>query len=471
MSKTLEKIFDAESFRKKGHLIVDFLADRLQKSHDSEGKVIRYRNPEEERAYWNNYNYSSLESFMEDFMRSCTDLHHPKYMGHQVAVPAPLASLMGLVSDHLNNGMGVYEMGMAATVIESLIIKLFCQKLGYDNDSDGFLTSGGTLANLTALLSARNHCLSIKSESDLSILVSEQAHFCIERAAMTMGFKPDQLIKIKTDDKFCIDTSDLVAAHEKQVIKGRTIMCIVGCACTTATGSYDDIKFLSEYCGKHKIWLHIDGAHGGPVVFSEKYRHLVEGIEAADSVVIDLHKMMMIPALATAILFKRGDDSYNCFHQEAKYLFNQENIEWFTLAKRTYETTKYMMSIKLYVTLKEYGETAIEEYIDHQYELCLKLYQILSKHKDFECAHKPMSNILCFRYIADDRDENELNSINRKIRQRLLDSGQFYIVQTILNKKTYLRSTLMNPFTQESDLNKLIEEISRIVLNENNKLS
>lgn len=459
MNNSLKQVFDAEEFRKNGHMIIDLLADKLTLSHESRSEVIHFRDPDEEKDYWKNYRYKSIPEFLRDFLRSCTDLHNPKYMGHQVAVPAPLASLMGLVSDHLNNGMGVYEMGMAATAIESLLIDLFCNKIGYSSDSDGFLSSGGTLANLTALLTARNSVLSTKPQAKLVILVSDQAHFCIERAAMTMGLKTDQVVKISTDPLFRMDHNALKIAHQEQTNLGNTILAIVGCACTTATGSYDDLNFLADYCRKHQIWFHVDGAHGGPVIFSKKYKSLVDGLNEADSVVIDLHKMMMIPALATAVLFKRANDSYKGFQQEAKYLFNEEDKEWFTLAKRTYETTKYMMSLKLYITLQEYGEEHIETYIDRQYDLTRAFYKTLLAHQSFECPHDPMSNILCFRYINESKTEEELNLINKKIREDILSSGEFYIVQTVLKDKQYLRTTLMNPFSSEKHLNELVQKI------------
>lgn len=468
MNSKLKSIYDPETFRSIGHALIDRLADDMSRSINSERRVIDYRDPSDERNYWENYSYRSVESFLDDFIDRCTDLHNPKYIGHQVATPAPLASLMGLISDHLNNGMGVYEMGMAATVLESMVINTLTRKIGYSEDSGGFLSSGGTLSNLTALLAARNNFRLRHPHKTPIIIVSDQAHFCIERAVSTMGFSKSQLIKVSTDIHYQMNTELLPALIKEYTKEDKGIMCVVGSACSTATGSYDNLHILSQYCRDNDIWLHIDGAHGGPVIFSDKYRYLVSGIEFADSVVIDLHKMLMVPALATAVLFKRSSDSYRCFDQEARYLFQQSEPEWFTLAKRTYETTKYMMGLKFYILQKEYGEDCFALYIDNQYDLARNFYELLSNFEDFESAHQPMSNILCFRYLIKNSSQSVLNELNQYIRSKLLENGEYYVVQTFLGGTYYLRVSLMNPFTDLSHLQLLLHQIRMLAKNWNN---
>ena len=206
--------------------------------------------------------------------------------------------------------------------------------------------------------------------------------------------------------------------------------------------------------------IHVDGAHGGATIFSPKYKHTVKGINQADSVVIDGHKMMMMPTITTALLFKDGNHSHATFSQNADYLLVQSDDEdWYNLAKRTFECTKTMMSIQWYTLLKTYGEGIFKEYVTTLFDLGHEFGVILENDPQFELAVKPMSNIVCFRFKDDSLNKTELNEINKNIRQQLLEDGEFYIVQTKLRGIQYLRTTIMNPFTTIGHFKELLENI------------
>lgn len=455
---SLARAFDTKEFRQIGHKLIDQLSDHLDRCKKGQHKVISFVEPSEELEFWKDYQFQSPTSFFHDLVDRNIHLHHKNFIGHQVSSPAPITALTGLMSDMLNVGMGIYEMGSAGTAIERVVVKEFCKKVGFDEDgADGILTSGGTLANLTALLGARASLMNEEDSTKSLILVSEQAHFCIERAAMTMGMSAGQVVKIATTDDFRINLEHLKNTVEDLLSKGERIMCIVACACSTSTGSYDDISAIADICEKEKIWLHVDGAHGGAAVFSKKYKHLCQGIDRADSVIIDAHKMMLTPALATVVLFKRASDSYRSLSVEAAYLFSEE-AQWYDLAKRTYETTKYMIGVKIFLLLKYYGEELIDEFVTRQYDLTRSFYEMVISSSDFEVPHRPMSNILCFRIID---PEYNLNHLNTEIRREILEEGKFYIVQTTLNNQLYLRTTIMNPFTSMEDLSGLLETIKK----------
>lgn len=475
MSDLLKKIYNPESFRESGHHLVDLIADHLEKSLAQQVPVNNYILPDVQLEYWRNHSLenSSIEDFYKKLIADSIHLHHPKYMGHQISPPAPIASLSAMLTDILNNGMGIYEMGGPSTAIERVVIETIAQAIGYDNTSDGFLTSGGTLANLTALLTARAQIKDrhIWTEGNgtkkLALMVSEQAHYCVDRAARIMGLGTEGIIKVPVNEKYQIRTDLLEKHYEEAVAKGIEVFAVVGSACTTSTGSYDNLEILGEFAEKHQVWFHVDGAHGGAVVFSQKYRHLVKGVEKADSIIMDCHKMMMTPSVTTALIYKSGDASYSTFSQNANYLFEKEqDQEWYNLAKRTFECTKLMMGVKFYSIISTYGTQAIEEFVTVLYDKARTFSELVNDDPEFELATDPESNIVCYRLKGKGTAAEKLNDLNSSVRKAILDEGEFYIVQTVLDNKVYFRNTMMNPFTSKEDMLQLLEKLK--LLAENN---
>lgn len=463
----LQQAFSPDAFRQNAHTLVDLLADYLESAQNQTiTNVIPYQEPDESLAFWQvdyEQGAGNIEDFFKKTIEKSTHLHHPRYMGHQVTPPLPITAVASMLSGLLNNGMAVYEMGLVSNPLERILSELLAKKIGFDENASGLLTSGGTLANLTALLAARAAKTDVWEEGTsekLAVMVSEEAHYCIDRAARIMGIGSEGIIKVPTNEKLQIRTDLLEKYYNEATEKGFRVICIVGSACSTSTGSYDDLAKIGHFAHKYQIWFHVDGAHGGAVIFSEKYKHKVNGIAQADSVVIDWHKMLMTPALATALIFRRDEDAFKTFQQKAQYLWaNQHSKDWFNSGKRTFECTKLMMSLKIYSILKAHGEHIFTENVEYLHGLAEKFTNLVKARQNFELAIEPESNIVCFRLVSLDINLNDLNS---SIRKQLLQEGNFYIVQTTLKENVYLRVSLMNPLTTETDLNALLDEIERI---------
>ncbi|GAB2595638.1 pyridoxal phosphate-dependent decarboxylase family protein [Spirosoma areae] len=477
MNDRLTAAYSPETFRQQGHALVDLLANHLVQAQSGTTPVLAYTPPDEQLAYWQtdfaqpvNPNPTPL---LADIVQRSIHLHNPKFMGHQVAPPLPLAALTGLLTGMLNQGQAVYEMGMTANALERIVCEWLAGKLQLGSQSGGFLTSGGTLANLTALLTARAVAVgSPNSPVDvweaghdptnrLAIMVSEEAHYCVDRAARIMGLGSAGIIKIPTNDRFQMRTDLLEPYLEEAKQAGLTVFAVVGSACSTSTGSYDDLTAIADFCQKHSLWFHADGAHGGAVALSDRYRHLINGIDRADSVVVDFHKMMMIPALVTAVLYRRDADSYRTFQQKAQYLWADSTTkDWFNSGKRAFECTKWMMSANVYAVLRTYGEEIFTANVDTLYNLARGFAEQVRARPGFELAVEPESNIVCFRCIIDGYTPEQLDQLNTQIRSRLLTDGRFYIVQTTLRERVYLRVSLMNPLTTDEHLTGLLDAIS-----------
>lgn len=467
MKNILKQAYNSENFRTEGHKLIDLIADYLKEcQNDTKMKVLPWVEPDQQYELWKEYLASpeDLLTFYKKFLTHSNHLHHPKYMGHQVVPPLPIAALSDLMATFSNNAMAIYEMGPASTAIEKNVINWLLPFIGWDEKSNGLITSGGSLGNLTALLAARQHFSEYDIwengvKQELAVMVSSESHYSVERAIRIMGLGSDSIIKLTVDNNHRIDINALQSTYQKSIAEGKKVFALIGNACSTSTGTYDSINELADFCNSNNIWLHLDGAHGGAAILSKKYKSLLKGIEKADSIVIDFHKMMLTPALTTAVLFKNGLNSYEAFSQKAAYLLDKKGeIKWYDGAGRTIECTKKAMALKVYQMIKFYGIELFESYIDHTYDLAREFANFLKKSKDFELATMPDANIVCFRVNNGNSDE-ELNRLNSRIRNILKEDGEFYIVQTNISSKVYLRISIMNPFTTIEILKSLLSKI------------
>lgn len=464
--------FDTELFRKEGHILIDTLASYLKKAYsDNEMPVLPWKEPDDMVRQFAFESEGGDKEPFNDFVRRILDnanhLHNPRYIGHQVTSPLPMTALITLCTSLLNNGAAIYEMGPVAMGMEKNIIEIFGSIIGYKEGYDGVFTHGGTAGNLTAMLAARQVMTAyniwedgIREKEKPGFIVSDQSHYSISRNIKIMGLGSDSVVKIPVDSNFRMRTDLLEDILKKSSEKGIRVVSVIASACSTATGSYDDLEAIAEFCEKHDLWMHVDGAHGMGVLFSDKYRNLIDGIERADSVIIDFHKMLLTPALNTLIMFKKAETSYETFSQKASYLFNKsEKNVWYNSAIRTLECTKSSLGVIAYTAMKYYGKNYFREYIDSRYDLASVFAGIIRSDRDMELVTEPESNIVCFRYAPGLYDESTLNKINSAIRDKIIKEGSFYIVQTELSGKIWLRITIINPSTSLENLKKLLERI------------
>ncbi|HWU88998.1 MAG TPA: pyridoxal-dependent decarboxylase, partial [Kofleriaceae bacterium] len=228
---------------------------------------------------------------------------------------------------------------------------------------------------------------------------------------------------------------------------------------STATGAFDPLDELADLAEARGLWLHVDAAHGGGVALSAAQRGKLRGIERADSVVWDAHKLLMMPALVTAVLFRREPHVYEAFAQQASYLFAATGPEatWWDLGQRTLECTKRMMALEVWACLRAHGEELFGAIVDRQHALAGELAGLIEAAPDFELALAPESNIVCYRHRPPGCAD--LDAHNRALRTRVVGDGRFYIVGTQLPRGYFLRSTLMNPRIESTDLVELLEHL------------
>ncbi len=474
---TIDNAFDAETLRVLGHRLVDRLADHLRDSRENlEMPVLPWAEPDVSIANWPgdfpagpDPDPAAFDALLGRVIDGSTHLHHPRFVGHQVTSPLPTAALAEFAGAMLNNGMAIYEMGPVATAMERAVIRWMCDRIGYGNEAGGLLTSGGSVGNLTALLAARQSHAGFDAWTGgasagppLAVLSSDQTHYCVQRAVQIMGWGSDGVVAVPVDERFRMRPELLEDAFGRAEGLGRRVVAVVASAASTSTGAYDPLDRVADFCERRGLWLHVDGAHGAAAAISPKYGQLVDGIERADSVVWDAHKMLLMPALVTAVLFRDGARSYESFAQQASYLFEgrDPSEEWFNGATRTLECTKRMMSLELYSTLAVHGTDMFSEYVTGTYDLARSFASLIAASHDFELAVEPDANIVCFRFVGDGLvEDTDLDALQDRLRSRVNASGRFYFVRTALPKGVFLRVTVINPATTGDDLALLLDAI------------
>ena len=388
--------------------------------------------------------------------RYANQLHHPMYMGHQVCAPLPDGATADLLISMLNQSTAVWEMSPIATPIEKEVMRWLASLAGFPETSAGTAVSGGSAANLTGLLAARArfHADASTMTKRPVLLTSADAHYSVARAAAIMGIPAVDVLKVPTDDEHRIDVGALEEALSAVEARDDAApLAIIATAGTTATGAFDRLDEIALLRDRFRTWLHVDAAHGASVLLCDSLRHLVVGLERADSFSWDPHKMMFLPLSLGTILVRDGRWLRRAFEADAPYLFNAGSEN---LGEMTIQCSKRADAIKLWLLLRAYGPAAIVQTIERVTALTRYLYERLAASDDFEPLHEPELNILCFRRRGLDDEQTA------DLRERLVRSGRAWITTTILRGERVLRATIMNPRTTEAHIDAMLDALREV---------
>jgi L-2,4-diaminobutyrate decarboxylase len=239
---------------------------------------------------------------------------------------------------------------------------------------------------------------------------------------------------------------------------------VVACACATPIGAFDPLDEIADLCEEYDVWFHVDAAHGAAAAFSEKHRHLVRGLGRADSLICDAHKMMHVPALCAFVFYKQAKHRFAAFQQDAPYLFDPSalGLADYDCGLMTMECTKRAASFGLWGVWGTYGSGVFTDLIDATFDLAQEAWQLIQAQPDFEAPYQPQCNILVYRYLPVGVKAGQANDINREIRRRLIESGEFYVSQTTIDGVAYLRMTVINPLTTMETIAQLMEKIRSV---------
>jgi L-2,4-diaminobutyrate decarboxylase len=398
-----------------------------------------------------------FESWLGRVLENSVRLHHPAQMAHQVGAPDVPAAVADLMHGAINQPMSIYEMGPAAHAMERVVVEWMTERIGWEAGADGVLTHGGSLANLTALLAARAAAAPDAwmdgVDGTLAVLAPPSTHYSVPRSVAMLGLGERAVVDLEVDEYERIVPAALGDALERCRAAGRRPMALVAAACATSTGLHDDLEAVGSFCREHGIWLHVDAAHGAPALLSPAHRRLLRGIEHADSVIWDAHKMMRTPSLAAAVLLREGPRLEAAFKQKAAYLIYEDSEEaGSSLLERQVECTKAPLGMRIFMNLAFRGEEGIGRYVAEQYDKTIRFWELIEARPGFECLCRPESNILCFRYGRD-------SELQVRLRERLLRERRFHLSSTVVNGERWLRMSVMAPATSEETVEGLLAAI------------
>ena len=486
LSERIRQAYSPEVLAEGGVRLVERLSDHLAGVESRTGRVLNWRDPEtnirdaaDELAHPVESTDAAtivdrMDSLFGEILSRGQNLHHPHYVGHQVPASVPLAGWFDAIGSVTNQVMAIYEMGPWATSVEMSLVDAIGRQIGWEADCfAGLVTHGGSIANLTALLTARNvHCPEFwengfSDQAGKPVLVSHaDVHYCVTRAAGILGIGTGNVIRSPLDERRAIDPVELDRLLAELKRQGRPVIAVSACACATPIGAFDPLHRIADVCEKHGVWMHVDAAHGGAAVFSREHRHLVEGIERADSLVLDAHKMMFMPALCAFVFYRTKDHRFEAFRQNAPYLFDPSSpgMAEYDSGMKTLECTKRAATFGLWGTWSCFGPQLFEELVDTTFGLARTFYERLQAADDFTPLHEPECNIQVFRHVPAamrDASEEEIDRLQLELRRRVIESGEFYLVQNRLDGQSSLRVTLINPLTTPEDLDELLDCLRR----------
>lgn len=408
-----------------------------------------------------------LKFVLDNVMPYSNIMTHPKTFAF---VPGP-SNYISVMSDALATGFNIFAGGWigssSAAAIEISTLNWLLKLFGFPvKKGGGIFTSGGSMANLTALATARK----VKCGEDFSkaiIYLSDQAHSSNIKAINVLGFRKEQVRIIPTDMEFKLSINKLKNAIAKDKLEGLQPFCLIASSGTTNTGTVDPLEELAAICKKENIWLHVDGAFGAAVILSKRGKKLLKGIEKADSITVDPHKWLFQPYEIGCLLVQNHKWLSGTFTEKPVYLRDIEgNESEINFYDHGIELTRHFRALKFYMSVKTYGLQAFRKAIDYNLDLAEEVDAELRKSTKWEVISPATLSIINFRYnpVDEKLTEKQLDQINQKISAKMLSSREALLVTTILQGQVVLRMCLINPGTTLEDVKSTIALCEKFAL-------
>ena len=421
-----------------------------------------------------------LDKFAEDVVPHAMQVPSPRYFGQFNPTPLAIGVWADALCSSLNQNAGAWRNGPTSALIEDRVIRWLCELIGYESTGYGVLASGGSEANLIALKCARDGAEARPSgrtqsrvpqqgvrtlTRELTVYTSEQCHYSVEKSLDILGLGRESLRKIETDERFHIRLDLLRETIHADVEAGRRPFCIVGVAGTTSTGVIDPLPQLAEIARQHDLWFHVDAAYGGGLVFSDKHKAKLRGIELADSITFDPHKWMFVPFSCGATLVREGAQVLrNSFDMSPEYLSEQRGFQdaQFDFFRYGQMGTRRFNALKLWMCFKFMGKHGYAATTERHIELTQYLARRLDELPEFQRVGEIETAVCCFRYLPETvraMSPDDQDRVQQRLQQRIERSRKAFFPSTILHGRRALRVNINSYLTEQRHVDDLVELI------------
>ncbi|ANO32748.1 aminotransferase class III [Vibrio breoganii] len=465
----------ADEFAKVMHHTVD----AMKSVFEAVDKPYSGMDPKALEAQINQIDLDAGNQNLTDVIDNASDLvaknsvmvQHPNCIAHLHTPPLMPAIAAEAMIAGLNQSMDSWDQASAATYVEQKVVNWLCEQYQMGENSDGVFTSGGTQSNQMGLLLARDWFADVTSKHSiqklgnpdyadkLRIICSDKSHFTVQKSAAWMGLGEKSVICVNTFDDGTMDTEALAETIANAKAEGLMPFAVVATAGTTDHGAIDDIQAMASIAERENLWLHVDGAYGGALILSS-HKDRLKGIEKADSVSVDFHKLFY-QTISCGSLLVKNKANFDYLLHHADYL-NREHDELPNLVDKTMATTKRFDALKVYMTMQNVGPKALGAMYDHLIEQTQQVAKMVQQHEMFELLADPALSTVLFR--CKHLDASRLDKLNQKVRIEALVRGVAVLGETVVNGHSALKFTILNPCLTLSDFEKLLNDIDKLAV-------
>ncbi|WP_312911616.1 pyridoxal phosphate-dependent decarboxylase family protein [Natronosalvus caseinilyticus] len=481
---------DHDEFRAIGYRTVDLIADYYERiddrlvyvQADPEDVVAAFDEPLPERG---EDPERILDAVEESVIPYATHNPSPRYFGFVMGSGTPLAPLADAIAATVNMNVGGWHPAPSGTEIERRCVRWLAEAIGYAPDTGGLLTSGGTMANFTALMTAlRDHTAYETTEAGLQgdhprytlYVADHEGHSSVVRAADMLNLGRDAVRRVPSRDDFTMDVDALERLLETDREAGAEPFCVVGQAGSINVSAIDPLRAIADVCAEHECWFHVDGACGAVGAMVPELESRYDGMERADSVTLDPHKWLFVPYECGAVLVHDQECLAKTFAMDASYLRGSvaETPQEFDFYEFGPQLSRGFRALKLWISMKYYGLEGYRELLRTSVRCAEHLDTLVRTHEDFLAVQEPNLFIYSFRYVPGDlqmtladppdvplaRVDQYLDELNQAITDEVVRSGLAFLTTTTIRGRRALRMSICSHRTTEADVETVFDALA-----------
>ncbi len=470
---------DWASMRALGHRMIDDLLDHLA---DIKKRPTWSHAPETVKAHFDarppldaQEPDGIYEEYLEYIRPYLVGNHHPRFWGWIVGTGTAMGAFAELLAAGINSPSGAFAYN-SANYVEYQVLNWFKTMLDFPPEASGLLTSGCSASNLIGLAVARNTKAGYDlrkegvqaAQKEMVLYASAEAHSSLLKAVELLGLGSNALRRVPVNQSLQMDLHALKRAIKIDREWGYLPFCVVGAAGTTNTGAIDDLNALADICLQEDLWYHVDGAFGAWAAIAPRSKHLVSGMERADSLAFDLHKWMYLPYAIGCVLVRSEADHRGAFSLTPTYLAHGEGKRGFTgidvpwISDYGFELSRAFPALKAWMTIKEAGVTKYGRIIQQNIDQAHYLANLVESEPNLELALPVSLNVVCFRYTSPGLDSAFLDDLNKQIEIELQEQGIAVPSTVVINGHNYLHIAITNHRSRREDFDVLVREVIRL---------